>query len=342
MRSLTLAGTTLKDITPLVSIITPTYNRATLLPQAIDSILAQQYPHWELIITDDGSIDETQIIVAKYVTRYPQIRYLRFPENRGISAARNAAIRVARGGFLAFLDADDIYLSHALGVLVQALVCSRPQIDLVYGNFMKFFEGQGRFQPIRTTSPQPRPGLFFQFLLPEGNPICPSATMVRKEAVVRAGMFDESFTAVEDRELWIRMIMNGCQFQKIETQIAIYRKHANQLTKQTKMRRFQRDRASFRFLNWLGPEKLFPKSHTRQELAQNLTGFALEMIKGRTPCFDSALFLLHNAQKQHPNENRKRLIYELEAGIPQQLKNMGPGGAERIDWELEVNANAKV
>lgn len=331
----------MKDITPLVSIITPTYNRASLLSQAIDSVLVQHYRHWELIVVDDGSTDTTPEIVAEYVTRYPQIRSLRFSENRGVSAARNAAIREAQGEFLAFLDADDIYLSHALGVLSQTLVRARPQIDLVYGNFMKFFEGQGRFQPIRAASPLPKPGLFLQFLLPEGNPICPSTTMVRKEAVVTAGMFDESFTAVEDRELWIRMLMNGCRFQKIEGQIAIYRKHANQLTKQTKIRRFQRDRASFRFLNWLGPEKLFPKAHTHQDLAQNLTGFALEMIKGQTPCFDSALFLLHNAEEHHPNENRKRLISELEAGIPQQLKNMGPG-PERIDWELEVSANSKV
>lgn len=91
----------------LVSIITPTYNCARFIGDTIESILAQSYPNWELLVTDDCSTDDTCAAVEKYAARDPRIRLFRLPENSGAGIARNNSIREARGRFIAFCDSDD-------------------------------------------------------------------------------------------------------------------------------------------------------------------------------------------------------------------------------------------
>ena len=94
------------DENPLVTIITPTYNRAAFLPQAIDGVLAQTYGNLELIIVDDGSTDNSPEILSEYQNKDDRIRVYR-QENQGQSIARNKAIREARGEFICFLDSDN-------------------------------------------------------------------------------------------------------------------------------------------------------------------------------------------------------------------------------------------
>src|SRR5512139_3834983 len=101
-------------ISPLVSVVIPTYNRAWCLRQAVDSVLAQEFGDFELIVVDDGSTDATADLLAAYADR---IRVLR-QANHGVSAARNAGIAAARGGLFAFLDSDDIWLSRKLSTQV--------------------------------------------------------------------------------------------------------------------------------------------------------------------------------------------------------------------------------
>jgi glycosyltransferase involved in cell wall biosynthesis len=117
---------------PSVSIILPTYNRATFLPRAIDSIRSQTWTDWELIIVDDGSTDNTRELVARLRTGIPQrVRYLR-QENRGAYGARNTGLDLATGEYIAFFDSDDVWLPHHLSDCARALA-ENPDVDWVYG-----------------------------------------------------------------------------------------------------------------------------------------------------------------------------------------------------------------
>lgn len=99
---------------PLVSIVTPAYRAARFLPATLASVEAQGEPDWELLVVDDASPDETAEIAAAAAAREPRIRLLRQPENRGPAAARNRALAAARGRYVAFLDADDLWLPQKL------------------------------------------------------------------------------------------------------------------------------------------------------------------------------------------------------------------------------------
>src|SRR3712207_4601210 len=101
---------------PLVSIVIPCYNQAHFLGEAIESVLAQTYPHFEVVVVDDGSTDNTEAVAA----RYPGVRCIR-QENQGLAAARNTGIRRSNGSYLVFLDADDRLLPNALEVGLKHL-----------------------------------------------------------------------------------------------------------------------------------------------------------------------------------------------------------------------------
>jgi glycosyltransferase involved in cell wall biosynthesis len=108
---------------PLVSVIIPTYNRATLLPRAIESVRQQTHENWELIVVDDGSQDGTEAVVKSL--QDPRIRYERHEVNRGVSAARNTGLRLAQGQWVAFLDSDDYWRREKLAVQLETARNSR-------------------------------------------------------------------------------------------------------------------------------------------------------------------------------------------------------------------------
>lgn len=118
-------------VPPLVSIVLCTYNRADLLPRAIDSVQRQTYEHWQLVIVDDGSTDGTARIVDRFMTKEPRIVAVR-QQNRGLALARNVGIAVAEGDFVAFLDSDDELKPDHLAVRVKYMR-AHPKVDMVYG-----------------------------------------------------------------------------------------------------------------------------------------------------------------------------------------------------------------
>jgi glycosyltransferase involved in cell wall biosynthesis len=117
----------------LVSIVVPSYNRAYCVGRAIDSVRAQSHQNWELLLVDDGSSDNTAELMASQYGSDPRVRYI-YQSNAGVSAARNAAINVARGDFIAFLDSDDAWKPWKLSV---QLACFRafPQVGMVWTEF---------------------------------------------------------------------------------------------------------------------------------------------------------------------------------------------------------------
>ncbi|MCE1274277.1 MAG: glycosyltransferase family 2 protein [Chlorobiales bacterium] len=118
---------------PKVSVILATFNRAGLLDRAIDSVLAQTLNDWELIVVDDGSIDETFTIVDRHLHRHANIRYMKH-SNRRPALSRNVGIQASFGSYITFIDSDDLYLPEHLASRVE-LMESEPEIDLLSGGF---------------------------------------------------------------------------------------------------------------------------------------------------------------------------------------------------------------
>lgn len=113
-----------------LSIVIPTYNRAYLLPRAIESVLAQSYEDWELIVVDDGSTDDTEQVMQRMIS--PKIMYVKFDANQGVSAARNRGASVAHGTWVSFLDSDDAFIPGALMVISEEIEKTPPDIGMLF------------------------------------------------------------------------------------------------------------------------------------------------------------------------------------------------------------------
>ncbi|RJQ81458.1 MAG: glycosyltransferase family 2 protein [Desulfobacteraceae bacterium] len=189
-----IPAATLSD--PPVSVVLTTFNRASMVRQAIDSVLAQTYPGFELIVVDDGSSDDTPALLNRYGDR---IRVLRC-NHRGVSAARNCGIRAAAGGLIALLDSDDYWLPEKLARQVEVFA-SHP--DLMIGQTEEIWLRNGvRVNPRRRH--KKLAGLIFEPSLT----LClisPSAVMLRKAVLDEVGLFDENLPACEDYDLWLRI-----------------------------------------------------------------------------------------------------------------------------------------
>ncbi|KPJ78751.1 MAG: glycosyl transferase [Deltaproteobacteria bacterium SG8_13] len=215
---------------PLVSVIIPTYNRAGIVGEAVDSVLAQDYPDYELIVVDDGSTDATAEVLNRYGDK---IRTLR-QKNRGVSAARNAGIRSASGEFFAFLDSDDLWLPSKLGLQVaffdrhpDAVVCQTEEIWIRNGV---------RVNP-RKRHRKPS-GMIFEPSL-QLCLVSPSAVMIRRSLFDQVGLFDESLPACEDYDLWLRV---SCRYPvyRLSTALVVKRGgHSDQLSRQPGLDRYR-------------------------------------------------------------------------------------------------------
>lgn len=183
---------------PAVTVITPTYNRAHLLPRAIDSALGQTFKDFELLVIDDGSTDATADLLAGYTGRDERIHYLVQPENGGVSAARNRGFREGRGRYFALLDSDDEWLPHKLERQITAFEQAPQEVGL-------FYTAVHTLGP-RTWTDEPRyRGDVSSKLLVRNVIHGTSSVMLRREAVEQTGFFDEEIPAIEDWDYWIRL-----------------------------------------------------------------------------------------------------------------------------------------
>lgn len=184
---------------PKVSVIIPAYNNARFLQEAVESVFAQTYQDYEIIVIDDGSTDNTKEVLAPYLDR---IQYIYQP-NRGASSARNTGIRHSHGDYIAFLDADDIWLPEKLRIQVEYLN-NHPDTAMVYALALRV-DVNGRASNHRNMLKRSLPcgdifnALFFRDF------ITLSSVVIRKRILDAIGLFDESFTHAEDHELWLRI-----------------------------------------------------------------------------------------------------------------------------------------
>jgi len=180
---------------PLVSVIIPTYNRAAYLQKALQSVKEQTYQSLEIIVIDDGSTDDTRIMLEGYEV---QLRYF-YQENKGISGARNTGIRNANGEYVAFLDSDDYWVPEKTAQQVE-LFKQHPEYGLVASRCASIrLDGSYRERN--------RPGKSGWILedLFKANFIRTSAAMVKKECFKGIGLFDEELKECEEYDLWLRI-----------------------------------------------------------------------------------------------------------------------------------------
>ena len=213
---------TTKSKKPKVSVIIPTYNRGWVLREAIDSVLAQDYTDYELIVVDDGSTDNTRKILDSYGR---DIIVLQQP-NQGVSAARNRGIAESRAQLVALLDSDDIWLPQKLTRQVaffksnpDALICQTEETWVRNG--------------VRV-NPKKRHHKFSGMIFEPSLALClvsPSAVMIRKALFDTVGLFDESLPACEDYDLWLRVSYRYPVFLIDEPLIIKHGGHEDQLSK---------------------------------------------------------------------------------------------------------------
>jgi glycosyltransferase involved in cell wall biosynthesis len=210
---------------PAVSVIVPAYNVAKYIGEALDSILAQTFKDYEIIVVNDGSpdTDELERVLEPYLDSIVYIKQ----ENRGLSGARNTAIRAARAELISLLDADDKWYPDYLAVHVEAMR-SNPTIDLFYADATIFGEGLDIGERYMNICPSDGEVTFESVVTQKCN-VLVSAT-IKREAIIRAGMFDESLRSAEDYDLWLRILKNGGRIAYNRQPLMYYRRRPGSLS----------------------------------------------------------------------------------------------------------------
>jgi len=218
-----LASPPPRSAEPLVSVVLPAYDRQPYLHEAIQSVLSQTYPHWELIVVDDGSSDATRSYLRDVVD--DRVRVIERAHCGNPAAVRNVGVGAARGEYVAFLDSDDVWAPQKLATQLRELAV-RPACRWSY-TFVKQIDGLGQ----ETTLPQasrfqriPTSRWILKDLITFGAIVATPAVVVERNLLAAAGGFDESFAFCEDYELWTRLATRG-QVVVVPLPLATVRSH---------------------------------------------------------------------------------------------------------------------
>jgi teichuronic acid biosynthesis glycosyltransferase TuaG len=236
---------------PLVSIIVPTYNRANIIGQTLDTVLSQTYPHWELLIVDDGSADSTDLVVAQY--KDSRIQFHRIDHCGVVGHVRNYGMKRAAGEYFAFLDSDDLWRNDLLAF--QLSLFSRfPEAGFVFSNGNEFGE-------LAVRPPDQEElfagNCFLPVILEHRFSLFVSSWMVRRDVFETTGWIDESFRIGGDIDFFLTMAHNykgiftnerlvnhrkHIQGMSVDLEIVAYEEHCVTLKK-------------FRNKTWLTPQQ---------------------------------------------------------------------------------------
>lgn len=207
---------------PQVSVVIPTYNCSAYLAEAVESVLAQTFRDFEVLVIDDGSTDDTAAVMRRYG---PPVRYIR-QSNRGVAVARNHGIEQSRGRYVAFLDADDTWLPHKLERQLAALA-EQPACRACYSAFVNVSSDR---RPLGVTRSE-RQGSALQDLLLRGNVIgTPSTVLCERSLTLAVGGFDPLLSLGADWDMWIRL---GAftEFFYVDEPLVWYRLHGTNMSR---------------------------------------------------------------------------------------------------------------
>jgi glycosyltransferase involved in cell wall biosynthesis len=216
---------------PLVSVVLPAYNAAPFIRRTLESVLAQTYEKLEVLVVDDGSTDATIDIVKEMAARDQRVVLLRQP-NRGVAAARNLAIEVSRGEFIAPIDADDIWYPHKIERQVECLTQAGPSVGVVYCWWTRIDEDD------RITGYSPQwtiEGNVFMALIYRNFVGNASLPLIRRAALDRVGLYDPGLKAqdaqgCEDRDIYLRLA-ERYEFRVVPDYLMGYRKVSTSMSR---------------------------------------------------------------------------------------------------------------
>jgi len=204
----------------LVSVIIPCYNYGHLLHEALESVLNQTYKNWECIIIDDGSNDNTKDVAEKYIALDSRFNYIH-QKNKGLAAARNTGLLIAKGDYIQLLDADDVLPSTKIGNHVSILD-NRNEVDLVYGIVYIFVKSLNTIDAAKlfVLEPPPLSGTRDQILssLIEDNMFLVHCCLFRRSITHDVGLFNERMITCEDWNFWFRCALSGKRFLFVNNQ----------------------------------------------------------------------------------------------------------------------------
>jgi glycosyltransferase involved in cell wall biosynthesis len=301
---------------PLVSVIIPAYNAEKFVAETIESVQAQTYTNWELIIVDDGSTDLSANIIKEYVNKDTRIQYW-YQSNGRQGKARNYAISKAKGTHLAFIDADDLWHPKKLEKQIHVFE-EYPQVDLVYTNGLSFMDTIQNVihihqepEGLREISKQ------FQYHL-SGISLPNLSVMVKKKCVDEIGGFMEDLRIqnAEDYQLWLRLADHQCVMYGLGEDLFYYRLHPNQVTNGDSMAMLQSVWAVY-----LAP--LLSVSNTEKEslLLHRVQKYLLHHIDELSAeKFKAINFLLNDPLNKAWQCRINLILYALGKGIYKKVK----------------------
>ena len=312
---------------PAVSVVIPAYNQAQYLRQAIDSVLAQTYQNFEIIVVDDGSTDDTAAIAKSYGDR---ITYL-YQENLGLAGARNTGIRHAQNKLIGLLDADDEWLPQYLERMTA--LATEERDAAVYYCCAQAIAPDGNTLPQIFGCRENRSGDLLDILL-RVNFLIPSTVMLNYETIKSGERFDVKFRRKQDRELWIRLLKQGYSFRELPEVLVRYRIHEESLSVDVSSgQQATMDLVTKHF----GADDGNPSQWTRQKrLAYGgaYRYFALVAVQRQNDWRNGARYLKKALEVDPTLADDIDLFYELALGNQ-------PAGYRGTSQHLNLEANAR-
>lgn len=301
---------------PVVSVIVPAYRVSAYICAALDSVLAQTFRDYEIIVINDGDpeTEDLESVLGPYRDR---IVYLK-QENRGPAGARNTGIRTARGRLIALLDPDDMWEPEHLASQVSVLE-HETAADAVYADARIFGDVPEAGRTIMDLSPS-KGQVTFERLVTRACTVVTSTTVVRRDTVIRAGFFDESVRSSEDIDLWLRIVLQGGRIVYRSKVQARYRRCLGSLSSDP-----------IRMLtNWIGVlqkvRQLPNVSEAQQQIVERQIAFeqaSLHRYEGKRAFFqgnvEEAIAHLNEANR-HLHERKLALVVMLLRIAPGFLK----------------------
>jgi GT2 family glycosyltransferase len=247
---------------PSISICIPAFKAERYLGETLDSVRAQEFADWELLLVEDGSRDRTQEIFEAFAAQVSQpVRFLRHEVNRGLTSTRNTAMAAANAPWIAILDSDDLWTPDHLATLWAR--ARTGDADLVHGGSVLFDSETGRDLEIR--APDAEVIAAFPISLWESRYIIqPSSVLLAKSLWERVGGFHPDYSHLEDREMWMRCARAGARIAYTGRETCRYRKHGTAMSAQSAAMAEAAARVLDQHLDW----EIVPETRRRQVTAE--------------------------------------------------------------------------
>lgn len=303
----------------LVSIIIPTYNYGHLIVETLNCLLSQSYFDWEAIIIDDGSTDNTELVVSTFVNKDNRFTYIK-QQNNGVSAARNRGLELAKGEYIQFLDADDLITTDKISLQLQ-FFSEHKELDIClvqtrfFDNndpinfFTDFYLENKTSMPIINGNGHSQ---LTEFVL--HNPTVIHSPLFRKDILEKIGYFKEEMSYLEDWDFWFRFAIENLHFGSLYNQkaMALVRVHSVSAMQQSDKLRAAGGKIRTLIHNYLLSSKL-PDGLKQQLIIKNNKTLinAYKMIMAKSPLRDFAKFNQFYKEMKNPSAFFKALVKSI-------------------------------